>query len=101
MEALAAATRRAFAERMTEQLATEFPDARAQLGLRFSGTVARGLDLARSHGFDKEPEIHSFLQLWFSAGFDLERRWPGSSKVLGDGRLPPRSKVALLLELAK
>jgi hypothetical protein len=101
MEALAAAARRAFAERMTKQLAKELPQRKAEHGPRFSGTVLRGIELARSHGFAKEPEIHSFLQLWFSSGLDLERRWPGSSKVLRDERLAPRSKIALLQELAK
>lgn len=96
MEALSKAARLAFAKRMSQELAKEFPSESAKLGVRLTGAVDRGIAMARGFGIVKEPELPDFLRLWFACGFDLERRCPGATQVLSDEKLPPRSRVKLV-----
>ena len=101
MDALGRASRAAFVERLGRELRARFPAAERLFGPRIGTQVELGIIEAQKVGLTSEREIAGYLHFWFESGFNFERRWPGSTAVLKNARVPGEAKLALLTQLAR
>ncbi|MCA1825482.1 MAG: hypothetical protein ABR567_03065 [Myxococcales bacterium] len=101
MQAFEEAARTRFRDQVKPRLVRLFPERAAELGdEKMSAAIERGIDQAIEYGIVAEPDIASFLELWFEADFEPLRRWPWARPVLESPHVDGAAKVEFVLGMA-
>ena len=89
--------RELFVDSMVVRLGRDFPDQRLELGPdRMVREVERGIAEAAKYQIVATGDVGEFLQLWFRAARDPERRWPWFARLFRNKETSARVRIELV-----